>query len=271
MPLPVDAKTMQALSTQLCCVGVLLQSLELIWNWRELPDDRLLGWLPSPTPSSNPLTLLARFLYRYPTCLVVLALRAGAAGACLFLPYGSVLVCCLLGSLFAGQLYFNRRFKFVRANADTMTLVCLGAAFPGSLPSASPSFQAAALLFVAFQASVAYVMTGYDKLVSPLWRDGTRLVQIFRDGNFQFLPVGTFLAHHPRWAVACTWGVIVLELLFPLCVALPPFGFWALLAGGAIFHGAVAFTMRLHGFWWAFTATYPAFYFIHSRGFSLPS
>ncbi len=261
----VDPRWMLALSTQLCCVGVILQSLEVIWNRRELRDDDLLGWSAPAGAPANPAVALARWLYRYPACLGVLAVRAAAAGAVFFLPYGSAPVFALLGFLVVAQMYFNRRFFFIRGNSDHMKLVCLSAVCAGGLPWASPGLQAAALAFMAFQVGLAYVTSGYDKLRSPLWRDGTRLIQILEDGNYRFPPLNGRLRHHRRAVVACVWGVILLELLFPLCVVLPPAGFWLIIGGGIAFHASVGVTMGLHGFWWSFLATYPALYFVHAH------
>lgn len=255
---------MLALVTSICGVGVALQSLEVWRNSREFSAGRLLGWLHPEGPTANPVAMLTRCLYQPPAPQAILLARAGAALACLVLPYGSLAVCGLLAWLVIAQLYFNRRFTILRGNCDTLTLVCLSAAFAGSLPAASPRLQAAALAFVAFHAALAYAMTGYDKLKSPLWRDGTRLAHILQDGNYRFPPLADWPLRHPRWVAVGAWSVILLELLFPLCVVLPPEGFWLFIAGGVVFHAAVAFMMGLHGFWWTFVSSYPAFYFFHA-------
>ncbi len=269
MLLIADTRTILSFVTQICCVGVTLQSLEVIWNWRELADGRLLGWTPSKKPTANPVVMLVRVLYQSPGSIGILTWRAAAALGCVFLPYGTVPVCGLLASLVVAQMYFNRRFSRLLGNCDTIALVCLCAALAGSFPSASPRLRAAALVFIAFQSALAYVLTGYDKLKSPLWRDGTRLVQILQDGNYRFPPLGDYLARHSGLVAACAWGVILLELLFPLCVILPPAGFWLFITGGLIFHASVAFMMGLHGFWWSFVSTYPALYFVHYSALSV--
>jgi hypothetical protein len=261
---PVDASAMLALVTPICGVGVALQSLEVWWNSREFSAGGLLGWPQPRAPAAGPVRRLAHRLYQPPGPQAILLARAGGALACLFLPYGSPAVCGLLAWLVVAQLYFNRRFTILRGNCDTLALVCLSAAFAGSIPGASPRLQAAALALVAFHAALAYSMNGYDKLTSALWRDGTRLGHILQDGKYRFPPLGDWPARHPRWVAAGAWSVILLELLFPLCVVLPPAGFWLFIAGGTIFHAAIAFMMGLHGFWWTFVSTYPAFYFFHS-------
>ena len=119
-------------------------------------------------------------------------------------------------------------------------------------------------MFLAFRCMLAYVMAGLDKLKSPLWRDGTRLLQIYRDGNHRFPWIGNLMHRRLVLAAAGAWSVTLLELLFPLCLVLPPAGFWIFIAGGLLFHAMIAFTMGLHGFWWGFTATYPGVYFAHA-------
>ena len=78
-------------------------------------------------------------------------------------------------------------------------------------------------------------------------------------------PLADWLAVHRTFARNLARSVILLELFFPLCVVLPAPLFFAVLGAGAIFHVSIAISMGLHGFFWSFVATYPAFYFARER------
>ncbi len=259
----VEAQPLFSLAMRLCGVGVLIQSLEVLWNGRELRDHGLLAWEAAEIAATRPIRQLIRTLHRRRFALVLLGVRAIAAGICVVIPYDNAAVFWLLGGLVAAQLYYNRRFLMLAGNSDTMYLISLSALFVGALPGGSIRLQSAALLFVAVHLLLAYALAGYDKLVSFAWRNGARLIQIFQDSSYRLPRLAAWISARPRRALILSRGVIALELLFPLCVALPSAGFWALVAGGLLFHFAVAVTMGLHGFWWSFLSGYPALWFVH--------
>ncbi|MEY2880970.1 MAG: hypothetical protein RLZZ15_3350 [Verrucomicrobiota bacterium] len=261
----VDPEFLLGLVRRLTCVGVLIQSAELLWCRRELRDDGILGWAASVVPTANPLAVLGRWLGQFPGCVYLLTGRALLAAAGLFFADGSGSALVVIGFLCLAQLFFNRRFAVIASEADTMVLVALAAVLAGSLPGTAPALREAALTFLAAHVLIAYGASGVDKAASRRWRSGLQLTVTFLYSLHRLRPLGDWLERHPRAAQAASWGVIALELLFPISVALPPAGFWIFLGSGIVFHATIACTMGLHGFWWAFMAGYPALYFVHSR------
>jgi hypothetical protein len=266
MAAALNADLLLGLTLRLGCVGVLLQSTELIANRRELEDDGLLGWgaAPSSPWPVGPARTFLRGLQRYPGCAIVLATRACLALACLFLPVGAGLTTAALALLLLAQLYYHRRFAALGSDADIMQLIGFGAVFAGGLPGGTPVLQTAALGFLAVHVLIAYVASGFDKATSRRWRSGAQVALTFQYSMYRLRPLGDFLASRPVLARAVTGGVILLELLFPLCLVLPAPGFWIFLAAGLAFHVTIAFTMGLHGFLWSFVAAYPGLYFVHA-------
>lgn len=259
-----DAESLLALAGRLCCVGIFFQSLELVWLWRDLREGRLLSWR-RPAAAANPWRRLLQRSHGFWATLLIVVWRAVASLVCLGLPFGETALACLTGSLLVTQFYYNRRFRLIFSNADHMNLVCLAGATVGSLPTASSTLRFAALAFLAFQVSLAYVAGGVDKIFSVNWRTGLRLTQVFQDSAHRCGALGEWLARRLRWACVFSRGVILLELFFPVCLVLPSGGFWGVIAVGLLFHATVAFTMGLRAFFWAFAAMYPALYFIHAR------
>lgn len=263
MDLPVEAADSLAWAVRLASIGIFVRSFEFVVNWRALRDNDLLGWGGVATSRYA----IGRFLQRlqgYPFSVLVPLVRGCAAAAALFLPYGTVAMAVILGLLFLAQAYHNHRFATVYSTSEHLLLVCLCALLFGSLPGASKRLQVVCLAFIAFQVLMAYVATARHKVSKAHWRNGSRLIQIFQESAFRFPPLGRFFGRHPVVARISTWAIIALHLGFALCLVLPPAGFWIIIAGGVLFHGTLAFTGGLHGFFWAFVATYPALYYFHA-------
>lgn len=256
----IDPLGLLTLITRLLCVGLLLQSIELLANARELRDDGLLGWRDLRGRLFGPQGKLRR-LHTHPTPLLILAGRGLVAFLCLFLPFDAAVMPWLLGGLFGAQAYLNHRLKTIHEGSDTMFLIGLAAVAAAALEPAEPRLRVAALVFFAVQLLLAYFAAGWDKLRAASWRNGSLVTRALRHGAHRFEPLGNVLARRRLAAVVFSWHVILLELLFPLCVLLPWPAFWIFVAVGIAFHVAVAFCMGLHGFLWSFVAGYPALYF----------
>lgn len=250
-----DPQTFLTCTLWFAAVGVLVQSSELLWQWRELRDDRLFGWGGGSRRWVNA-------LWSFPGCAWLLAVRAMLATGALVAADGSA-ACWLVGGLVLAQLGYNRRFTMLAGNSETMFLVALAAAWVGTLPGASVWLQTGALLFLAAHALLAYFAAGAHKFGSRLWRSGARLGQIVEFGSYQLPTVVRCAVGTRRRARLASWVVISLELALPGAIFFPGPVFWTLLAAGGAFHTAIAVTMGLHGFWWSFAAAYPAIVFAH--------
>lgn len=260
----IDGQAMLGATIAISCVGIALQSLELVGNRAHLRDGHLLGWRPSRGGKAGPVQELGRTLLRYPACLVVLCVRIGAALLAAVSLQAHPAAWLLLPALVLLQLYYNYRFALTRENANAMYLYVLVACAVAAYPGASDSLVAVAFAFLSYHVLLAYFMSGKTKLASPRWRAGDYLTWICQNRAAQLFPgLGDLAGRHPRAVRVATWCVILLQLLFPLSLFLPAPVFWAFLAGGVIFHTAVSLTMGPHAFWWSFVATYPGLIFIH--------
>jgi hypothetical protein len=258
----IDTLTLLTLTTRLLCFGLVLQSIELLANARELRDDGLLGWRELRGRLFGPQGKL-RWLHTSPSCLGFVASRALAAGTGLLLPFESPAMPAALAVLVATQAYCNHRFRMIHEGSDSMFLLGLVAVFAASLDPSEPRLHVAGLLFLAGQALLAYFAAGWDKLRAAPWRNGTLPTRALQFGAHRFEPLGHALARRPAVARALAWFVISLELAFPLAVLSPPSVFWVFVGAGVLFHAGVAFCMGLHGFFWSFLAAYPAFYYVN--------
>jgi hypothetical protein len=260
----IDTLALLTLTTRLLCAGVALQSIEVLANFRELRDEGLLGWRESRGRLFGPNGKLLG-LHTWPVCLLIFGIRTLAAIAALALSFDTTAMPYLLAVLVGTQAYYNHRLKMVHEGSDSMFLLGLVAVLGAAIEPSEPRLRAAALLFLTAQVLLAYFAAGWDKVRAPAWRNGTLLMRALRYGAHRFEPLGDMLARRPAFAVALSWGVILIELLFPLSAFLPPPAFWIFVCAGVIFHAGVAFFMGLHGFFWSFTAAYPAIYFANRQ------
>lgn len=268
-----DGRTLLGMTVLLSCTGIVLQSLELIRNRSHLRDGHLLGWGRFRGAPAGPLRELGRTLLRYPSCLIIVGVRAGAALLAAILFHAHPAAWLLLPALVVLQLYYNYRFALTRENANAMYLYVLVACTVASLPGASQELVTVAFAFLSFQVLLAYFMSGKTKLASPKWRTGEYLTWICQNRSAQLFPgIGDLAGRHRGAVLAATWSVILLQLLFPLSIFLPEPFLWAFLAAGVVFHTVISLTMGPHAFWWSFVATYPGLVFIHgwlrARGWS---
>jgi hypothetical protein len=262
MEMTSDPQTFLTLTLRLAAVGVLIQSLEVLWCWRELREHGLFGWSEDGRPA-DPVRRIVGALWRFPGCAWMVAVRAMLAAVALLICYGSTAASWLTGGLVLAQLGYNRRFTMLAGNSETILLVALAAAWVGTLPEGSGRLQCGALLFLAAQALLAYLAAGAHKLRSRLWRSGARLAQIAQFGSYELPEIARGAIGTRRRAQLASWAVIAIELALPCAPFLPTPIFWTLLAAGFAFHTAIAVLMGLHGFWWAFAAAYPAIVFAH--------
>ena len=98
--------------------------------------------------------------------------------------------------------------------ADRMSLLILCCL---SLVHFAPSlyWKEIAFGYLALQLILSYFISGWVKVINPDWRSGRALRDVFQ---FSAYPVSKSLRHwsdSPRLLLSLSWGVILLELLFP--------------------------------------------------------
>lgn len=115
----------------------------------------------------------------------------------------------------------------------------------------------AGLLVAGGQLVLCYAVAGFSKLASAQWRDGTAFRNAMACDMWGHPHVSRWAERRP-FALAASWGVIVVEALFPLALLAPTPWLVAALGVMLVFHIATAVVMGLNLFPLAFAATYPA-------------
>lgn len=227
---------------RLTALALVLQTIELlaipqawsddgIWRWRLLaPEHRTLvaplRWLLAGLLPARPFQALL-----WLRLCVAFALGAGVAhGVAVFLLFTQLAI----GVRFRGT--FN-------GGSDAMSVVLLGALSLEQLLPASVLAREAALLYIAVQFTLSYVMAGLGKLQQAEWRSGSALAGFLERGRY-----GT-----PSWLLSAlagtarrrvlSWCVLIFEGTFPLAWSGPrAAGMFA--AVGVCFHNRQLAALR---------------------------
>jgi len=250
------------LITLIGCIGAAISSSEYLLIAHEFREDGLFAWrvMASRPTVARYRVLFARirFIFEYRSFVAVNGIRLAA---CLALPWvlgDHVLAFALLFVVASISILISFR-NFVGADgSDQMNVIVFVSLAVYALTS-DRFIQDAALAFLGAQCILSYVVSGVAKAVSPSWRNGIALRQIFRTATYG-LPAAERALNALPQAVnrALCWTVIVVESSFFLAIFLP----WpiciAFLAWGIVFHLSNAVVMGLNTFFWAFLAAYPA-------------
>jgi hypothetical protein len=258
-----DPIALLQLSVRLLSIGLLIRAVETLWIWREFAPD---GMLASRQPWGSTLRAAVRIdavISGQFLAVAMLLLQAGTAAASLFLPVTHPAMPAIGVVLVAATTFCNVRFVTLRDASDVMAFICLAGIAAALLDEGDGRLRAIGLGFVAVQASICYLATAAHKLTSPPWRTGLAMVTVFQSTRHRVAAVGSVLGRYPAAAFAMAWAVILVEALLGLSVVLPRPLMTGVLAAGIGFHLGVALLLRLPAFFWAFTATYPAIYFLH--------
>jgi len=259
-----------SLSARIAGFSILLSSLELLSNHRVLRDDGLMSWsigrLRLQTFSVARSAPVWNGLLSYPNVLAFLALRAVFATTIVMAPIEYCLSPFVTIPLCALIFLVDTRTRYGHDGADQLASFTILSIAVTSL-SPTPLARVACVLFLAFQACLAYGTAGWCKVIMPGWRDGTYLAAILATRIYGAPPLGRFLSTHPLLARIATIGVVGWECTFPLVLLVPEPMVWAILGMGVLFHILNAMLMGLNTFVWSFLATYPAvIWVIRQRG-----
>jgi len=218
-------------------------------------DVHLLNWTRGP----QLLVAVYRVMFSYHAAVIGHGARLGLA-LMLTLPLDMRLYAIILVALFLLQLHTVSLSAVGHDGSDQMMLVVMPALAVAYAFRLSGPCAWVALWFIAAEALLAYVTSGFSKLISPVWRSGRALQLIFNTACYGSPQVSEWLTMVPSMAFIGCWTVILLECCMPLVLILPLGVMVSMLAVAMLFHIGCAVTMGLNCFVWAFASTFPVIY-----------
>ena len=120
--------------------------------------------------------------------------------------------------------------------------------------------------YLAIQLMLSYFISGLVKVVNPDWRNGRALNDVFL---FSVYPASESLrqwANWPRLLFIMSWGVMLIELIFPFAL-FSSITLYAALFLTACFHLSNAFVLGLNRFFWIWISAYPSIIWFQERIF----
>jgi hypothetical protein len=170
-------------------------------------------------------------------------------------------ICALAGS----YLITNINTFYGSDGSDQMNNIILVVLVTCTMSFVDQAVMSIGLFFIAAQACFSYFAAGVSKLVSPKWRDGTAVTDIFKTRTYGSQLVFNYLRGKKSLGYLLCWSVIVMEVSFPIVLFLPVHWGIFIIAWGVVFHLLNAAIMGLNSFLWAFLATYPAIFYTHQQ------
>lgn len=114
------------------------------------------------------------------------------------------------------------------------------------------------LWFIVAQLLLAYFISGFTKLNSPVWRNSLALKGIFSTRCFGHSSLHYLFSRSDSLTTTISWLIFSFEILFFIVLFLPPYYALPIILAGVLFHVFNALFMGLNDFMFAFPAAYPA-------------
>ena len=122
----------------------------------------------------------------------------------------------------------------------------------------SRDFFFAGVLLAGGQLTLSYLIAGFSKWISPVWRSGRAMPGVMTTFTYGHGFAAQFATDRTRAAKILCWTVFVGETIFPFALLLPWGPLVFVLAIFMFFHLSNAYFMGLNTFVWSFAAAYPA-------------
>ncbi|MGW0775233.1 alpha/beta fold hydrolase [Streptomyces sp. NPDC002835] len=246
------------MSERLAAVTTLTSSLEYLSQRKEIRKGGLNDWniVKDVQAESTPLVRGLLNIVSGPRTTTALHIARAAVSAGMLLPGNSRWRGA--GSVFLGatSALLYPRHRYGTDGSDQVAILVQTATGAARLVP-SPPAKDALLWYVALQANVSYLISGWVKLLGEPWRDASALGGVMRTRTYGHQGMFQWTQDHPRAARYLTHGVLALECLFPLAYAGGGRLARPVIASAAAFHLANGYFMGLGRFVTAFTAMHP--------------
>ena len=250
----------------ICLVGLAISTLEFLAISRSFAPEGVYSWpILRLRYISGPGSLVVRMLRPIEGLTgvrVFLLARLAIILVLLASEPGSLAFSVLMSFLVLSNMLFTMRRTIGDDGSDQMNSIILCTVLLCVNPLCDRFILTCGVWFLAAQAALSYVVAGIAKLVSPLWRSGDAIYLVFNTCTYGNEWIADVLRNRHWLRLLLCWSVIVVESLFPLALVLPHPFLWFFLIAAGLFHLGCAIIMGLNSFFFAFTATYPAVYYV---------
>jgi len=114
------------------------------------------------------------------------------------------------------------------------------------------------IYFIALHSILSYSISGWLKLNSSGWRDGTVIERLCESETWMSETAYQIVTGVPGSSTFASWSVILLECLFPVVLVVPQNIMWVIFIIGISFHVTTALFMGFNSFLILYPTTYIA-------------
>ncbi|OEU87428.1 thioesterase [Streptomyces abyssalis] len=257
-PVPISRSRALAVSERLTAVTSLTSSLEYITHQRQIRRGGLNDWTIARGMHASSTRPTRRILDTVGNPRTTRALHIGriAAAAALLAPGNARWRGAANMFLGLSNAALYPRHRYGTDGSDQVSSFVQTAAGLARL-SRQPAVQDALLWYVALQANLSYLVSGWVKLLGEPWRDGSALNGIMRTRTYGHEGMWNLTNRYPVPARYLAHGVLALECLFPVAYLKGGALARPVMASAAAFHVANGYFMGLGRFITAFEAMHP--------------
>ncbi|OEV08011.1 thioesterase [Streptomyces nanshensis] len=257
-PVPISRGRALAISERLTAVTSLTSSLEYITHQRQIRRGGLNDWTIARGMHASSTRPTRRILDAVgnPTTTKALHIARIAAGAALLAPGNARWRGAANVFLGLSNAALYPRHRYGTDGSDQVSSFVQTAAGLARL-SRQPAVQDALLWYVALQANLSYLISGWVKLLGEPWRTGSALNGIMRTRTYGHEGMWNLTNRYPVPSRYLAHGVLALECLFPVAYLKGGALARPVMASAAAFHVANGYFMGLGRFITAFEAMHP--------------
>ena len=257
-PVPISRDRTLAISERLTAVTSLTSSLEYITHQRQIRRGGLNDWTIARGMHASSTRPTRRILdaVGHPRTTQALHIARIAASAALLAPGNARWRGAANMFLGLSNAALYPRHRYGTDGSDQVSSFVQTAAGMARL-SKEPAVQDALLWYVALQANLSYLVSGWVKLLGQPWRDGSALNGIMRTRTYGHEGLWNLTNRYPVPARYLAHGVLALECLFPVAYLKGGALARPVMASAAAFHVANGYFMGLGRFVTAFEAMHP--------------
>ena len=257
-PVPISRDRTLAISERLTAVTSLTSSIEYITHQRQIRRGGLNDWTIARGMHASSTRPTRRLLdtVGHPKVTQALHVARIAAGAALLAPGNARWRGAANMFLGLSNAALYPRHRYGTDGSDQVSSFVQTAAGMARL-STQPPVQDALLWYVALQANLSYLVSGWVKLLGQPWRDGSALNGIMRTRTYGHEGMWKLTNRYAVPARYLAHGVLALECLFPVAYLKGGALARPIMASAAAFHVANGYFMGLGRFITAFEAMHP--------------
>lgn len=253
----------------LLSVSLLVMALEDLQTWKVYSNSGILSWnigkLGARWSLKGSFAKLMNWLLKDNIFKTTVYFRLIGAGLMLVFVIFNFISPALIIFLFFLHILISIRSPYGLDGAYQMQLVILFGLSIGCLFLEHSRVCETCLLFICGQLLIAYFISGFTKLLSPVWRTSLALNSIFGTKTFGHPFLFKLIMHRARLTLILSWTVFIAEMGIFIVVFLFPPLVVPFLIFGFIFHAINAIFMGLNDFLLTFPAAYPAVLFLLNK------